>query len=261
MKIATVGDNCMDVYEKQGAAYPGGNPVNVAVYSVRLGANASYTGAVGTDKYGKIMLEALRQKGVDTSHVKQLPGSTAITQVELVEGDRVFGDYDEGVLADFKLAEEDVEFLASHDIVVSGLWGNVERDLCRIKAKGTPVAFDFATKLDDPVVERAVYDVDYAFVAYDEGDNDFIRSYMKEMQAKGPKIVVATLGDKGSIAYDGEQYHSFGIIPCDVVDTMGAGDSYIAAFLVGILQGRPIPECMKMGAENSSVTIAYNGAW
>lgn len=32
MKLAAVGDNCMDVYENIGKAYPGGNPVNVAVY-------------------------------------------------------------------------------------------------------------------------------------------------------------------------------------------------------------------------------------
>ena len=37
MKLAAVGDNCMDVYENIGKAYPGGNPVNVAVYFVRLG--------------------------------------------------------------------------------------------------------------------------------------------------------------------------------------------------------------------------------
>ena len=36
MKLAAVGDNCMDVYENIGKAYPGGNPVNVAVYFVRI---------------------------------------------------------------------------------------------------------------------------------------------------------------------------------------------------------------------------------
>ena len=41
-KIATVGDNCMDVYDNTGRAYPGGNPVNVAVYFVRMGGEASY---------------------------------------------------------------------------------------------------------------------------------------------------------------------------------------------------------------------------
>ncbi|MFR5702099.1 MAG: hypothetical protein ACLUD0_09650 [Eubacterium ramulus] len=37
IKIAAVGDNCVDVYDQTGEAFPGGNPVNVAVYTVRLG--------------------------------------------------------------------------------------------------------------------------------------------------------------------------------------------------------------------------------
>lgn len=261
MKLAAVGDNCMDVYESLNQAFPGGNPVNVAVYFVRLGEEASYTGVVGDDKYGKIMIEALNGKAVDTSHLRVLPGSTAITQVELVNGDRILGDYNEGVLAKFKLSDDDIEFLCSHDMVVTGLWGMVENDLYKIKAKGTPIAFDFATKLTDPVIEKAIYDVDYAFFAYDEGDNEFIREYMKKMHAKGPKLVIVTLGEKGSICYDGNEFLTYGIIPCEVKDTMGAGDSYIAGFLRGILLKKELKECMHMGAENATVTLQYHGAW
>ena len=78
MKLAAVGDNCMDVYKLEGKAYPGGNPVNVAVYFVRLGGKASYTGVVGTDSYGKLMKDSIAAKGVDTSHVRFVEGNTAI---------------------------------------------------------------------------------------------------------------------------------------------------------------------------------------
>ncbi|MFL6561495.1 MAG: PfkB family carbohydrate kinase, partial [Bacillus sp. (in: firmicutes)] len=55
MRIATVGDNCMDVYQASGKVYPGGNPVNVAVYLKGLGADAAYVGWVGSDPYGDQM--------------------------------------------------------------------------------------------------------------------------------------------------------------------------------------------------------------
>ena len=42
---------------------------------------------------------------------------------------------------------------------------------------------------------------------------------------------------------------------------MGAGDSYIAGFLKGILEEKTVPECMRMGAENASITLGYFGAW
>ncbi|QAA33435.1 fructoselysine 6-kinase [Clostridium manihotivorum] len=261
MKLAAVGDNCMDVYESLNQAYTGGNPVNVAVFFVRLGGEASYTGVVGDDKYGKIMIDAIKNKSVDTSHIRVLHGNTAITKVEIVNGDRILGDYDEGVLSQFKISDEDIDFLSTHDMVVSGLWGMVENDLWKIKAKGTKIAFDFATKLDDPVVEKAIYNVDYAFFSYDEGDDDFIRNYMKDMYSKGPKLVIVTLGEKGSICYNGKDYITHGIVPCEVKDTMGAGDSYIAGFLRGILLNKAIEECMQIGAESAAITLQYSGTW
>ena len=47
-----------------------------------------------------------------------------------------------GVMADFKLDAEDIDFLSSYDMVVSGLWGMIENDLPVLKEKGATVAFD-----------------------------------------------------------------------------------------------------------------------
>jgi fructoselysine 6-kinase len=181
--------------------------------------------------------------------------------VELVRGDRVFGDYNEGVLASFKLKDEDIDFICGHDLAFSGVWGNCHDDLWKIRARGTPVVFDFDGKLDGPVAAKAIGDVDYAFFASDEGDSADLRRYMESAHRRGPKIVTVTLGSHGSIAYDGEQFVTFGIVACDVKDTLGAGDSYIAGFVKGILEKRPLKECMSMGAASSSATLQYMGAW
>ena len=114
IKLAAVGDNCMDVYDRTGEAYPGGNPVNVAVYTLRLGGNASYTGVVGTDQYGSLMRAAVASKGVDVSHLKTAPGATAVSHVEIANGNRVFGDYEEGVMAGFRLTPEDIDYVNAH---------------------------------------------------------------------------------------------------------------------------------------------------
>ena len=129
------------------------------------------------------------------------------------DGERILGDYEEGVMADFKLSEEDIEFLGSHELVVSGIWGMRENDLEKIKACGTRIAFDFATKYESPVIDIAIPFVDYAFFAYDGEDEEWMRNFMEEMQKKGAKTVIVTRGTKGSIAYDGTSYTEFGIIP------------------------------------------------
>lgn len=279
IRVAAVGDNCMDCYDDLGKSFPGGNPVNVAVYICRLGGEASYTGAVGTDPSGRLMVEAIRQKGVDTSHVQVLEGNTAVSHVEIVEGDRVFGAYEEGVLADFKLRPEDISFLCGQDLVVTGIWGMIEGNLQELFGK-VPIAFDFANKFASPIVDQALPYVSYAFFSYDaesreefagryqslglapkETEEEALACFMEALQKKGPRVVVVTRGREGSLAWDGGRLYRCGIVECEVVDTMGAGDSFIAGFLYSILQGRAVPEAMRAGAENSAVTLGYSGAW
>ncbi|WP_075725206.1 fructoselysine 6-kinase [Tissierella creatinophila] len=261
IKIAAVGDNCIDVYDRTGETFPGGNPVNVAVYIKRMNGNSSYTGVVGTDDYGKFMIEAISAKGVDTSHIKVLDGKTAVTHVEIENGDRILGDYEEGVMADFKLTEEDIDFLCSHDLVVTGIWGMIESELHKIKERGVPVAFDFADRFDHEITHKAIPYVDYAFFSNDSKSDEELHEFMKSIKEKGPRVVVVTRGEKGSIAYDGNEFTKFGIKECEVIDSMGAGDSYIAGFLMAILEGKSILECMEKGALSSSITIGYYGAW
>ena len=163
MKIACIGDNCIDYYEESGLAFPGGNPVNVAVYARSLGAQTAYLGAVGTDPYGDLLLRRLSEEGVDVSHVQRLPGATALCHVSHVNGDRVLGDYDEGVMAEFSLLPEDFRFLGACDLAVTGLWGHAEHSLEAIRAMGIPVAFDGAERPFDPAGRIALPHTDIAF--------------------------------------------------------------------------------------------------
>ncbi len=279
VKVVAVGDNCIDYYDATGESYPGGNPVNVAVYIKRLGGESSYIGAVGTDEMGQLMISALEKKGVNTSNIQIIEGKTAVTHVEVINGDRVFGDYEEGVLANFQLKEEDFALIFQHDLLVTGIWGMIENRLPLI-IKKIPVAFDFANKYANPILEQAISNVTYAFFSYDEESReDFLHKYqqlgleykedplerlkefMKAMHKRGPRVVVATMGENGSIAFDGKTWYRFGIVQCNVVDTMGAGDSFIAGFLYGSLQGLGVQEAMEVGAKNSALTLEYKGAW
>jgi len=261
MRIACVGDNCVDFYDNTGEAFPGGNPVNVAVYVRRLGGESAYIGAVGTDAHGQLMVDALRGKGVDVSHVQVLEGTTALTHVNRIDGERVFGDYDEGVMADFTLSDQDIDFLCTYDLVVSGLWGHAENHLYKVRARNIPVAFDCAERPFDEAALIALPHTNIAFFADDTSSEEELRAKILRVAAMGPELVVATRGIKGSLAYDGKDFHACGIVKCEVGDTMGAGDSFIAGFLTSWLQGKDTLSCMADGAANAAVTISYCGAW
>ena len=56
MNLAAIGSNCVDYYQnlRGGLPCPGGGPVNMAVYTLRLGGTSSYIGPVGDDSYGAL---------------------------------------------------------------------------------------------------------------------------------------------------------------------------------------------------------------
>ncbi|MEC1521924.1 fructoselysine 6-kinase [Neobacillus niacini] len=260
MRIATVGDNCMDVYQTSGNAYPGGNPVNVAVYLTELGADSSYIGWVGCDSYGERMSKEILKKGVDITHLSKKDGKTAVTYVELVNNDRVFGEYDEGVMADFILTQDELDFIGTHQLIHAGVWGHVEEYYSHFKEMGLQTSFDFSNQLDHRLVKTLPQYVDYSFFSYTQ-DDPFIRQFLKDVKNNGSKITIATLGENGSLAYDGEQFYKSGVVAVDVVDTMGAGDSFISGFIYGKLKGFSTAKCLELGAETAAKTIQYFGAW
>ncbi|MBE5900798.1 MAG: fructoselysine 6-kinase [Lachnospiraceae bacterium] len=264
MKLAAIGSNCIDFYSnlEGGKPFPGGGPVNMAVYTLRIGGKASYIGAVGDDDYGKIMQEAMSGKGVDISHLYVKRGKTAVSRVELQNGERVFGEYREGVLAEFQLSEEDKAFILTHDVVVADLWGRVEGEFAQLQKSGIRTAFDCANHPDAEAAKRAVPYADYLFFSAEDEDRAEIREKMKAIREDGAKMVICMLGKNGSLCFDGKEFYRYGIKECrKTVDTMGAGDSYIAGFLKGITEGMTVEKAMELGAATAADTLSYFGAW
>lgn len=87
--LATIGDNCVDIYPQLNKAFSGGNAVNVAVYCTRYGIQPGCITWVGDDDYGTKLKQDLARMGVDINHVHTKHGVTAQTQVELHDNDRV----------------------------------------------------------------------------------------------------------------------------------------------------------------------------
>lgn len=264
MRIITAGDNCVDYYVDSDIGYPGGNPVNVAVYCKRYFEDVSYIGVVGDDRNGEVILSSLKRKGVDVSDVHVVEGKTSVTRVKIVNGDRCFCGYDQGVHASFRLSDGDLGIIKGADMFISGFWGRIDDAIGEIKRQTPSIitAFDFADKLDAPLAAGISKYIDYSFFSW-TGSLDFgaIEKFMREKKEFGSKAVVVTLGKDGSICFDGDKFCRYGIIPCKVCDTMGAGDSFIAGFMCSILSGGTIPEAMRQGTEGSTVTIQYKGAW
>ncbi len=262
MRIAEIGDNCIDLYERIGKKYPTGNVVDTGVNLKKLGADVSIISTTGSDEYGKWMIEVLKKEGLDISHLKVKEGNTAITYMDMNGNDRVHGDYVEGVLENIEFDDEDVRFACEHDLVHTALWGKTEKVLSKIAGKGVPIAFDYADKLDHPLVEETLPYVTYGFYSYHKGSDEFIKAFLKDKVDRGMKIAVATFGEQGSLSYDETGFHVGPIyLARKVVNTVGAGDAYIAGFLYSIMNGDDVLKAMRTGAKIASRVVEVFEPW
>ncbi len=261
-KIAVIGDNCIDLYPELDRYYETGNVVDTGANMIYLGYDVSIITTIGTDDYSKKIGNFLKEYGFDTSHVTVKKGACAITYMELDGIERIHGEYVEGVLENIKFTDEDVLFASKHDLVHSALWGRAEEKLKEIKALSkTKISFDYADRLEDEIIEKTINSVDYGFFSYSSGRDEFIENYLKDKVDRGMEVAIATFGSKGSLAYDGVKYYEFGIFPAVVVNTVGAGDAFIAGFLSEKLKNSDIEKCLESGARLASKIVSIFEPW
>lgn len=270
MKTAAgIGDNCIDEYVHLGRRYPTGNVVDTGVNMRKLGIPVSIISTTGSDANGRWMVDSLAKEGLDLSHFKVAEGKTAITYMTLDENDRVHGDYEEGVLEHIVFDDEDVRFAAQHDLVFTAFWGKAEGVMGRIHDLGAITAFDYATS-NDPrlpaMLEATRGAIDYGFFSYKGVGNrndPEPRSFLIDMvQNYGMKVAVATFGEQGSLAYNGVAFHGGHVVyQPNVVNTVGAGDAFIAGFLAGVLKGRDLSCCLHDGSRLASKVVGVFEPW
>lgn len=257
--VVAVGFCCVDVYEGLDKWYATGNGIDWGIHLRRMGVPVSVVSVVGDDCYGEEMKRVLREEGVDISHLRTEWGDTCVTRMELKDGtDRVHLETVDGVMGHYAITDEEARFAGGHTLLHTDLFGNVLGRLPEWKAAGVKILMDFSVFTKDPAyrcTEIFPY-VDYVFFSADGIEADGLEGWMKEISAYGPALVTVTLGEKGSLCYDGKQFTRYGIIPTDVVNTVGAGDAYIAGFAYGLLHGWEIPACMENGAKVSAGAVA-----
>ncbi|GAA2304582.1 fructosamine kinase FrlD [Nonomuraea roseoviolacea subsp. roseoviolacea] len=268
MRLAAVGDNITDCYLDAGRMYPGGNCVNVAVHAARAGARASYVGSAGRDERGDRLAAALREEGVDVSRLRRPAGPTGYATVVNVGGERVFGPYDRGV-ARFRLDEADMEFVAAHDMAHSSYSADLEEQLPAL-AERVPLSFDFDSHTGDDYAAALIPYVTYAFFSAshlgEAETGDLLRwavgpPHHRASRTTGARVALATRGAAGAWLFDGRELLAEPAVPVEVVDTLGAGDTFIAHVLTGLAAGLGGRETLRRASAHAARVCTALGAF
>lgn len=261
VRLIGVGDNTVDTYINQGMMFPGGNAVNVPVLARRYGHETSYIGCLGNDFRGKLILKALKEEKVDVSHVKIIEGPNAWCEVYLVDNDRVFGNSTKGVVKRLILTGDDFDFIKRHDITHTSIFSYIETQLPRLSKASNHISFDYSSKWTTEYLEKTLPWVDIAILSYPIKLLSKVKNFLNWIHKQGPSLVILTLGAEGSIAFDGSAVYTQGIVKTEVIDTLGAGDAFIARFLVEHLSGTPIQDSLEKAAVSGAETCGYYGGF
>ena len=262
---------------------PGGKGANQAVQAARLGADVTMVGRVGDDVFGRAVVSAAAEAGVDVSHVTVDPdeptGASSIT-LEVTEtsaNNRIIvcpganhtitldqlawlrdeiGNYDM-VLLQFELemfVNEAIAALA-HEAGVPVMVNPapaapIPDGLLRCTTYLSPNEHEAAAIAGHPLRVEAG--------SINAGDLHAVTDYF---HGKGVEKLIITLGENGSVASgkDGT-IHVGSVHMPHVEDTTAAGDSFIASFCTGLCAGLPEQQALTFASHVAAITVSRMGA-
>jgi fructoselysine 6-kinase len=259
VSIVAVGDNVVDCYPEHRVMFPGGNALNVSVFARRCGADTSYLGAVGADDAGEQLRSQLIHERVDIARVRVEPGSTAYCVIGHRDGDRVFLASDPGVSV-FEPSADDLDFIAGHDAAHVGQSSALDEALSAI-AHSTRLSYDFATRRDEEHFRSIVPMCHLASFSGGDLTASDSRQLAQRAVDAGATWALVTRGMAGAILASADGVTSCPAANSLVVDTLGAGDTFIARVLVGILRGDDPDAMLGDAARRAADTCARLGAF
>lgn len=259
MRITGIGDNVVDRYLTLGQMFPGGNALNVAVLAHRAGVDAAYIGALGDDAAGAVVLQALVEEGVDVSRVRTVPGPNAYADVVLEAGNRRFVGSSLGV-SRFEPDAADLAFLSTSDLVHSSMYSGLDEWVRAVRGE-LPLSFDFSDRTDVETVSALAPGLRCAAFSAAHLSVGAARDLVEWTVSLGAECALATRGAGGAVLWADGRCWDHPAHPTSIVDTLGAGDAFIAAFLVARLRGAAPSEALSLGAAGAATTCAHFGAF
>ncbi|MCD7735403.1 MAG: ribokinase [Lachnospiraceae bacterium] len=252
---------------------PGGKGANQAVQSARLGVPTTMIGCIGKDWGGQKCKESLAGSGVDVCSLKiSETEETGKGIVNVLPDGRVFSVICRG--ANYALTGEDIlrveNKIAEADLLILQL--EVPMDVVSAavetaKRHGTEILLNAApaAALEDSLIRDCDYfvvnEVECSFYAGRKIDSvEKAKAALAELTQKYGNCWVCTLGGDGAVIARKDRMEYIPAAKTEVVETTGAGDSFIGGFAYGILNGMDLFDAGLFASYCSAFTISGVGA-
>lgn len=270
-----------DLYDAMGPAreISGGSAANTLAGLAALGSRCAFIGQVADDQLGEVFAHDIRAGGIRFDTVARAgdPPTARCLIFVTPDGQRTMNTFlgasqylPPAALDEAAIADAEILYLEGY------LWDPEEpraamrRAIAAARGAGRKVAF---TLSDAFVIDRhgddframiAAGEIDILFANHVElaaltGLDDFDAG-LAQLAPQVPVLVV-TRSEQGAVAVQGGARTDVPAQPvARVVDTTGAGDLFAAGFLHGHVNGRPVAECLTLGAICAAEIISHYGA-
>lgn len=262
----------------------GGSESNVAIGVQRLGGNAVWCGRVGRDSLGHLITREIRAEGVTVRVTEDPDAPTGLMLKERRTMATQKVSYYRAGSAGSRITPGDLDphLIAGASILhVTGITpalsasgaATVRQAMETARAHGVTVSFDlnyranlWAAAAAGRSYRELIPLADVVFAGDDEaalvvGSADCPEDTARHMAALGPAQAVIKLGSKGAVAcIDGELFHQ-DAMPIMALDTVGAGDAFVAGYLTELMAGSLAPQRLELAAKTGAFACLAYGDW
>lgn len=253
---------------------PGGSAANIAADVSMLGMKGIYIGCVGDDFSSMICLADLEDRNVDLSNVRQTEDDkTAFSLILKTEWGK-----DRSILA-YKGANnlitpddvkedvfKDIDGFAWTSLTSESGCQSIQKAINLTKARGKKVyaAPSMSIIKNNPDwAKKLISQSDVLSFNKEEAEQftgkESIIDILSDIHAMGVGLVSITDGDNGSTVFDGDQMVRTNVFKTPVVDTTGAGDSFMSGIIVSLFLGFPLPKVCKIATAMSALECSSAG--
>ncbi len=238
-----------------------------------LGSRVAFIGKIGNDKFGEVVIESLQKKNVDISMIKiDERFGTGATVVLNFDEDRANTTYPGAMdhLTIDDISDEDLSKARhlhfSSYFLQPGMWGTLGKLFRKAKKLGLTTSFDMQwdpketwnLDIEDVLPFVDVFlpnEVELKFLTGSNNLDDAISTIKKFT-----KVLAVKRGNKGSIVHSGDRLTDLpAFLNAQVVDAIGAGDSFNAGFIFKFINSANIDECQKFGNLTGALSTTAAG--
>ncbi len=280
MKILAIGEIIFDIFGDD--AVIGGAPLNFCAHCVASGAKAALISGVGNDGFGKKAFDYLDKFGVDSRFVSTVSSETGKCIVTVINGNPL---YNVMRPAAYDMLEADTKLISDYAADVFSFGTLIQRETksreavrailsdCEFKdvfcdinlrkdcynEESCRLCLENATILklsseEEPLLSK------FGFYESSENEKKLLENIAKSFG--NIRLILFTKGEDGSVIYDtrSREFVDISAKKAQVVSTVGAGDSYSAAFLCEYLKSGDIAKAGKAGASLSAYVVSHKEA-